>query len=445
MRALTSITCLLGLLTVSMLKPAFCAPAVSVPNPQKMKGQSARSGVGYGSYGSYFESNQSGLKGRASYLAFANRRAFDKVFGAGAVMGNNKFLLESAFQSGLVVAVIKRGKVLWNYRVQRVMASNNAITVHYSAKSIGAEDSPQGATFASPLIVAVDKKNCTSVSFVENGKSVARIAVNAPKVQAPQKIKAPLIPRKTQNPQKIQVAPLVRSAPNSPAGERFFEGTYRVGAIICKVNPIKMAFEVQWPGRQKPQLFFFDSLASGKANSKRIYRAEESGGSSRFVFDNARFESGQFVRADGKTLPIRKISKPRIATRLISVYLVAVGDAGKIGRKFGCDDSLVPVRRAVSTLESPLKSALQELISLPPIYPNNPKLQNFWKGRDLQIQTVSVRGGTARIQIAGEVSVAGVCDEPRIITQIEATARQFPSVKRVKVFIGGKSLRSAIQ
>ncbi len=476
------IGCLLALFTsVAPLREAE-GQSVGTNSKQTVKQavkQTVRRNPKFNSYPSYFESNQSGLKGNTSYLAFTNRAAFDKTFGAAAVMGSNKFLLENAFDAGIVVAVIKRGPLIWNYTVQKVVANNRSVTVHYNAKStateIGAENAgASNASFASPLIVALDRKDYASVLFVENNKNVGQVNLEKPQIgkpqigkpqlpkpqlPKPQKIKAipqkmkaaapkaATLPKTAVIPQKMKVAPPVRalntSVPGSE-GNRFFEGTYRVGATSCMVSPVKMAFEVKWTGRNLAQLFFFDSLASEKTG-KPTYRAEESSGNARFVFDDKRFETGKFVRADGKILPIRKTSKPRAATRQVFVYLVVVGDNGKSGRKFGCDDSLVAVRRSVSTLESPLKSALQELVSLPPQYPGNAKLENFWKGRNLEIRAVSVRGGVARIQVAGEVFVAGICDEPRIITQIEATARQFPSVKKVVVYLGGKPLRRAIR
>src|ERR1700682_1890192 len=115
------------------------------------------------------------------------------------------------------------------------------------------------------------------------------------------------------------------------------------------------------------------------------------------------------------------------ATSQITVYLVALGDHGKTGRKIGCDDSLVPVTRTIKTTSAPLKAALQELLLIPPVYIDNPQLQNFWKGRNLQLRSVSIRTHIATIHISGEVFVAGICDEPRIKSQIEETARQFPT------------------
>ncbi len=132
-------------------------------------------------------------------------------------------------------------------------------------------------------------------------------------------------------------------------------------------------------------------------------------------------------------------------TRKVKVYLVAVGDNGKRGKKTGCDDSIVPVIRRISATGAPLRAALQELLTIPPEPVDNPGLQNFWKGRNLTLKSVSIQKQTATILITGEVFVAGICDEPRIVGQIEETARQFPNVKNVKVFIGNRSLAEAIR
>jgi sporulation and spore germination protein len=129
----------------------------------------------------------------------------------------------------------------------------------------------------------------------------------------------------------------------------------------------------------------------------------------------------------------------------VKIFLVAVGDNGQAGKKIGCEDSLVGVTRTVRKTAAPLKAALEELLSTRPEIGENPKLQNFWKGRNLRVRSVSIRRATATIHISGEVFVAGICDQPRIESQIEETARQFPMVKRVKVFIGKRTLADAIR
>src|SRR3954469_3994201 len=54
--------------------------------------------------------------------------------------------------------------------------------------------------------------------------------------------------------------------------------------------------------------------------------------------------------------------------RTVKVYLVAVGDEGKMGRKIGCGDSLVAVTREIKPTVAPLKAALLELLALPREY-----------------------------------------------------------------------------
>ncbi|RYG71149.1 hypothetical protein EON80_05685 [bacterium] len=131
-------------------------------------------------------------------------------------------------------------------------------------------------------------------------------------------------------------------------------------------------------------------------------------------------------------------------TQKVKIYLIAVGDNGKMGCKIGCDDSLVPVTEKIAATSAPLTAAINKLLNTPKTYAPNPKLSNYWLGPDLKLKSVSVKNGLATIRFSGNVAVAGVCDEPRIKEQIEAIARQFPTVKRVKVFVGNQTLADAI-
>ena len=129
----------------------------------------------------------------------------------------------------------------------------------------------------------------------------------------------------------------------------------------------------------------------------------------------------------------------------IKIYLVAVGDDGKTGKKIGCGDSLVAVASTIKKTAAPLTAAIRYLLETPQHPDGTPNLENFWKGRNLKVRSVAIVNHTATIRLSGEVFVAGVCDEPRITSQIEATAGQFPNVKRVKVFIGKQTLADAIR
>ena len=129
----------------------------------------------------------------------------------------------------------------------------------------------------------------------------------------------------------------------------------------------------------------------------------------------------------------------------VKVYLVALNDGGKTGKKIGCDDSLVATNRFIQPTSAPLTAAINELLTTPQHPAGNPPLENFWKGRNLRVVSVSILNNTATIRLSGEVFVAGICDIPRIESQIEETAKQFPTVKRVRVFMGNQTLRDALR
>ena len=128
--------------------------------------------------------------------------------------------------------------------------------------------------------------------------------------------------------------------------------------------------------------------------------------------------------------------------RGVKVYLVALDDKGKRGRKIGCDDSLVPVTRP-AVGGNRVKAAVEALIAEP--RESEGGLNNYWHGEGLKVRSAAVRGGTETSRVNGTLPVAGVCDEPRIEEQIKATARQFPGVRRVRVFVNGRPLAEAIR
>jgi hypothetical protein len=131
--------------------------------------------VAFAMHNGYFESNRSGLKGDASYLSFSDADSFGKVFGVAFVMGKKPNVIpKDAWGKVLVVAAIKRGNSIWGYEVEKVTATGDRLTVHYKAV-----EKPGGGTasFASPLILSVEKKDYKDIVFVENGKEASTIKV----------------------------------------------------------------------------------------------------------------------------------------------------------------------------------------------------------------------------------------------------------------------------
>ena len=133
----------------------------------------------------------------------------------------------------------------------------------------------------------------------------------------------------------------------------------------------------------------------------------------RLVAERAGWRIANIEYDDGATLVGILKSDSTEPGQAIKIYLVAVGDDGKTGKKIGCGDSLVFVTRTIKKTTAPLTAALRELLSTPQHAEGITKLENFWKGRNLKVMSVAIRNKTATIHISGEVFVSGVCDLPR--------------------------------
>jgi len=83
-----------------------------------------------------------------------------------------------------------------------------------------------------------------------------------------------------------------------------FKGEYRVGTTTCTVTPVRMAFEVRWLRGKGVEMFFYKEEQDGK----HIFESEQdkSGRTNRFVFDDATYRSGTYVRGDGKIFTVNK-------------------------------------------------------------------------------------------------------------------------------------------
>src|SRR5688572_1717991 len=55
----------------------------------------------------------------------------------------------------------------------------------------------------------------------------------------------------------------------------------------------------------------------------------------------------------------------------VKLFLIAVDDAGRSGKKIGCNDSVVAITRELRPTRTPLRAALEELLRLPRRYGSN--------------------------------------------------------------------------
>ena len=135
------------------------------------------SSVAFDAHDGYFVSNKFEPQAPASFVVLQDQKAFDEVFGVAMVMGDRSHRLPPrAFESLMVVAPIKRGKVFWSYTVESVRVDGGVLTLRYTTTASPSDT----AKYACPLIVSVPKGAYTAVEFVEDGKVVKKIQLAEP-------------------------------------------------------------------------------------------------------------------------------------------------------------------------------------------------------------------------------------------------------------------------
>ncbi len=132
------------------------------------------------------------------------------------------------------------------------------------------------------------------------------------------------------------------------------------------------------------------------------------------------------------------------ATRSVKVFLIALEDDGKLGRKVGCGDSVVAVRRDLDTTSGSLRAALSELLTSDMEAARAAEHYNALAQSQLTIKSVSLKNGKATVHLTGQLRIGGACDAPRVEAQIRETVLQFPTVKSATVLVNGQPLEKLL-
>jgi spore germination protein GerM len=135
-----------------------------------------------------------------------------------------------------------------------------------------------------------------------------------------------------------------------------------------------------------------------------------------------------------KTTPTRAAAVPAGSMR-VKIFMIAQNDAGRLGKKIGCDDSVVAVERIIPTTNAVLRASLNELLSVHEQNYGESGLYNALYQSTLKLDDVSLVAGRATIYLSGKVVVGGTCDNPRVDAQIKETALQFSTVKQVSILV----------
>jgi hypothetical protein len=143
--------------------------------------------------------------------------------------------------------------------------------------------------------------------------------------------------------------------------------------------------------------------------------------------------SGTDNSDNNATEPAPTTSKVRIA------LLTDQGTMQLAGKNRGCD-KVVLIERSVTPTTSPLNAALAELFSYKGVWPyTDTQPGNFISTQtSLSFDLATIENGVAKIYLRGETGpLAGVCDDPRLESQIQETALQFSTVTSVEIYING--------
>lgn len=126
------------------------------------------------------------------------------------------------------------------------------------------------------------------------------------------------------------------------------------------------------------------------------------------------------------------------------MYLIALEDAGQSGPLIGCNDSAVPVIIDVEPTTTPMTAAINRLLSLNEQNYGESGLYNALYQSNLALEGITLTNREAVINLTGELIVSGVCDEPRVLAQLERTALQYENIDNVTILLNGETLPTQI-
>ncbi|MCZ9882036.1 GerMN domain-containing protein [Arthrobacter sp. B2a2-09] len=126
-----------------------------------------------------------------------------------------------------------------------------------------------------------------------------------------------------------------------------------------------------------------------------------------------------------------------------AVYFVAIGDGGSRGVRFGCDDSLVAVQITAPPGSDQLAVAMGQLLA-PDDTASRAGLYNALSGSALRYVSGYLDGTTAVVNLSGSLRPGGVCDHPRIETQLTQTAVAATGASQAAIYVDGRILADVL-
>jgi heat shock protein HslJ/LysM repeat protein len=128
----------------------------------------------------------------------------------------------------------------------------------------------------------------------------------------------------------------------------------------------------------------------------------------------------------------------------VEFYLILRGDAGQSGPAVGCGDSAIAVwrdRTRTGSLQGDIRASLEELFSIQTATYGQSGYYHSLHDADLTVQSVTVDGDTATIELTGTLLPVGSCADAQMQAQILLTVFQYPGVNSVLITVDGKNVK----
>jgi len=132
------------------------------------------------------------------------------------------------------------------------------------------------------------------------------------------------------------------------------------------------------------------------------------------------------------------------ATQPLKMYMVAVDDNGISGNLIGCGDSAVSVTTEDVTTNDFIKATMERLLSNKNQFYGESGLYNALYKSSLVYVSSSVSGDTVTVKLSGTFSLGGECDNPRVQSQLELSAKAAAGVEKAAILVNDKPLSEVL-
>jgi hypothetical protein len=135
-----------------------------------------------------------------------------------------------------------------------------------------------------------------------------------------------------------------------------------------------------------------------------------------------------------------KVPSKTPRTTTLKIFLIGMNDNGVSGKLVGCGDSAVPVTMVVPYTTGVLRASLDKLLAIKDQNYGQSGLYNALYQSTLKVSSLALKDGVATVHLTGKLTLGGECDDPRVQAELEETALQFSTVKKVSFYVNNVAL-----